>query len=82
MMTPHGPDAETFEKASKEELKPFKLRPDGLAFMFETSHFLTLTQWAVNEAQEGGKVLQKDYFECWQGMKKHFDPKNPNAGPQ
>ena len=25
MMTPHGPDAATFEKASTEELKPVKM---------------------------------------------------------
>ena len=25
MMTPHGPDAATFERTSTEELKPFKM---------------------------------------------------------
>ena len=33
-MSAHGPDKATFEKASRDELKPVKLRPDGLAFMF------------------------------------------------
>ncbi len=33
IMTPHGPDADVFHAASVEELKPVKLRPDGLAFM-------------------------------------------------
>jgi homogentisate 1,2-dioxygenase len=80
MMTPHGPDRVTFEKASKDELKPFKMRPDGLAFMFETCCSLYLTKWAIEPSQEGGKVLQKDYYACWQGMTKYFDPSNPNAG--
>lgn len=31
--TPHGPDSDVVEKASNEDLKPIKLRPDGLAFM-------------------------------------------------
>ena len=34
-MSAHGPDAPTFEGASKEKLKPFKF-DKGLAFMFET----------------------------------------------
>ncbi|KNC98633.1 homogentisate 1,2-dioxygenase [Spizellomyces punctatus DAOM BR117] len=75
-MSAHGPDQVTFEKASTEELQPVKLRPDGLAFMFETSHMLSLTKWAVEKEYAGGKVLQDDYYECWQGLKKYFDPKN------
>ena len=36
-MTAHGPDSTVFEKATEEKLQPVKLRPDGLAFMFETN---------------------------------------------
>lgn len=79
MMTPHGPDRATFEKASKDELKPIKLRPDGLAFMFETCHTLSLSRWALDPDQEGGQVLQGDYYTCWEGIQKYFDPNNPNA---
>ncbi|KAJ3414857.1 hypothetical protein HDV05_005921 [Chytridiales sp. JEL 0842] len=68
-MSAHGPDAATFEKASNEELKPVKLRPDGLAFMFETCFMLSVASWALDE-KEGG--LQGDYYTCWQGMPKKF----------
>lgn len=75
MMTPHGPDSDVFEAASNEELKPLKLRPDGLAFMFESYLMLSVSKWALEKsANSGGKVLQEDYYKCWQGLKKHFDP--------
>ena len=76
MMTAHGPDRETFDKASNENLVPMKLRPDGLAFMFETCHIMSLSKWALCEEHEGGKVLQKDYYKCWKGLDKHFNPLN------
>ncbi|KAJ8331032.1 hypothetical protein QVD99_001165 [Batrachochytrium dendrobatidis] len=82
MMTAHGPDRETFEKATLDDLKPIKLRPDGLAFMFETNQMLSVTKWALKKLPgTGGDVLQPDYYKCWQGLKKYFDPKNINAGP-
>lgn len=42
-MSGHGPEAEVFVKASKADLKPFKVSPDGLAFMFETCYIMKLT---------------------------------------
>ena len=45
-MTPHGPDAETFLKASTRELAPEKFA-GGLAFMFETAYMLRLTAAAA-----------------------------------
>lgn len=65
-MSGHGPDAETFEKASKAELKPVKL-DNTLAFMFETGLPVRPTKFALE-----AKILQHEYFECWQGLKKHF----------
>ncbi|KAJ3348495.1 hypothetical protein HDU91_006554 [Kappamyces sp. JEL0680] len=79
--TPHGPDRDVFEAASTEKLEPYKLRPDGLAFMFETNQFLSVTKWALGMVDGGNPTLQPDYYKCWQGIKKHFDPTNPNAGP-
>jgi len=67
-MSGHGPDAESFEKASKADLKPSYLG-DTLAFMFETRFVCRPTQYALQTAE-----LQHEYFECWQGLKKHFDP--------
>jgi homogentisate 1,2-dioxygenase len=65
-MSGHGPDAETFEKASQAELKPVKL-DNTLAFMWETGLPVRPTKFALET-----KILQHEYFECWQGLKKHF----------
>ncbi|KAG0346780.1 hypothetical protein BG004_000822 [Podila humilis] len=70
MMTPHGPDAPTFEKASTEELKPMYIAKGTQAFMFESSMQLQPTHWAI---EESGKV-QHDYFKAWQGLKSNFNP--------
>ncbi|KAF9915379.1 hypothetical protein BX616_006286 [Lobosporangium transversale] len=70
MMTPHGPDAPTFDKASTEELKPMYIAKGTQAFMFESSMQLQPTHWAIKES---GKV-QHDYFQAWQGLKSNFDP--------
>ena len=67
-MAGHGPDAETFERASAAELKPHYL-DNTMAFMFETQLVLRPTRWAMET-----RILQHEYFECWQGLKKHFHP--------
>jgi homogentisate 1,2-dioxygenase len=71
-MTGHGPDAETFEKASKADTsKPNYVR-DTMAFMFETAAVIRPTAQAL-EAPE----LQRDYAHCWRGLRKHFHPERP-----
>lgn len=45
--TAHGPDTDTFVKASTEELAPQKFGA-GLAFMFESTLMLKLTDWALD----------------------------------
>lgn len=68
-MTGHGPDAETFEKASRADLsKPDYIR-DTMAFMFETRLVIHPTRQALESSE-----LQAEYFECWQGLRKHFRP--------
>jgi homogentisate 1,2-dioxygenase len=67
-MSAHGPDAETYERASKAKLEPQYLA-DTLAFMFETRFVLRPTALALESPQ-----LQRDYFECWQDLKKGFRP--------
>jgi homogentisate 1,2-dioxygenase len=62
----HGPDADTFEKASSADLKPHKLE-NTLAFMFESRAPYMLTDFAMQK-----DFLQEDYQECWQGFKKNF----------
>ncbi|NSC20847.1 homogentisate 1,2-dioxygenase [Streptomyces albus subsp. chlorinus] len=66
MMSAHGPDRETFERASAAELAPQKV-DDGLAFMFETRWPVILTR----QAAEAGH-LQRDYDAVWQGLERHF----------
>ena len=65
-MSGHGPDAETWERATNAELKPQYL-DNTLAFMFETQWAVRPTKFALET-----KVLQHEYYECWQGLKKHF----------
>jgi homogentisate 1,2-dioxygenase len=65
-MSGHGPDAETFAKASRADLKPQKI-DDTLAFMFESRYVFKPTTAALK-----AKELQADYSECWQGLKKNF----------
>lgn len=67
-MAGHGPDAATFEKAVGMELKPVYLA-DTLAFMFETRFVCRPTRFALESSQ-----LDEQYFECWQGLHKRFEP--------
>lgn len=66
MMSAHGPDRDTFEKASAAELKPQKI-DDGLAFMFETRWPVTATEQAAQAAH-----LQRGYDDVWEGLERHF----------
>lgn len=43
-----------------------------MAFMFETRCVLRPTRHALESAE-----LQVDYYRCWQGLQKHFDPNKP-----
>ncbi len=65
-MAGHGPDAETFERATGAELKPQYL-DSTLAFMFETQLVVRPTEFAMETS-----ILQHEYYECWQGLKKRF----------
>ncbi len=68
-MSGHGPDAASYEKAVAADTTKPQHVTDTMAFMFETRHVIHPTQQAI-EAQE----LQSDYWQCWQGIRKHFDP--------
>ncbi|MCG3160443.1 MAG: Homogentisate 1,2-dioxygenase [Acidobacteria bacterium] len=65
-MSAHGPDADAFEKASNADLAPQRY-DDTLAFMFESRFVIRPTRFAMETP-----ALQKNYFECWQGLKKNF----------
>lgn len=67
-MVPHGPDEEAFEKASSVDLKPQKLE-NTLAFMFESRYRFIPSTFALNKAP-----LDRDYADCWAGLKDQFKP--------
>ena len=66
-MTPHGPDAATFNGATRADLKP-EYYSDTLAFMLESRYPIVPTEYAMTSPQ-----LQANYHECWDGLKKHFN---------
>jgi homogentisate 1,2-dioxygenase len=66
-MSGHGPDTDAFDQASNADLNPQRYE-NTLAFMFETRYVMRPTSFAM-ETEE----LQKDYFECWRGLKKIFN---------
>jgi homogentisate 1,2-dioxygenase len=68
MNSAHGPDTDTFEKASNAELKPVKIGTGSMSFMFESAYQIATTKWAISES---GK-LQQDYWKAWQGLERHF----------
>ncbi len=67
-MSGHGPDAATFEQASKTDLTPQYLA-HTLAFMFETRFLIHPTRFALST-----EALQNDYWQCWQELQKNFVP--------
>ncbi|WP_079032077.1 homogentisate 1,2-dioxygenase [Streptomyces specialis] len=66
MMSAHGPDRETFERASAAELRPQRV-DEGLAFMFETGWPVLLTAQAVTCGHR-----QRGYDEVWEGLRRNF----------
>jgi homogentisate 1,2-dioxygenase len=71
VMSAHGPDSSTHEKASNAELKPVKVGEGSMAFMFESSLMVGVTDWALEKC----KKVQHDYnAESWEPLKSHFTP--------
>jgi homogentisate 1,2-dioxygenase len=62
----HGPDAETYARASTAELAPQKLE-GTLAFMFESRWMITPTQQAIRAGHR-----QQDYDAVWAGLTRRF----------
>lgn len=69
IMSAHGPDASTFEKASNAELQPQKIGEGSMAFMFESSLMIGVTEWGLKTC----KKVQDGYNEhSWTDLKVHF----------
>ena len=66
-MSGHGPDAETFVKASSSDTTTPQKVDSTMAFMFETRTLIKPTQFALETSQ-----LQATYFDCWQGLRNNF----------
>ncbi|MGA1855424.1 homogentisate 1,2-dioxygenase [Azospirillum sp. 11R-A] len=71
-MSGHGPDAETFAKATAADTSRPQRVADTMAFMVETRAVIRPTRHALETAE-----LQHDYHRCWQGLAKRFDPNRP-----
>jgi len=65
-MSPHGPEAAVFEKASSVELAPDRYQ-NTLAFMLESRYLFQPTAWALDT-----ELRQRDYIRCWDGLRKEF----------
>src|SRR5215467_3537615 len=68
-MSGHGPDAETFAKATRADTSKADYIRDTMAFMFETRCVIRPTRFALDSS-----ALQAEYFQCWQGLRRNFDP--------
>lgn len=67
-MSPHGPDAETFAKASTAKLTP-QYQGNTLAFMFESRYVFHPTEAALSAPGR-----QREYVNVWSTLTSHFDP--------
>ncbi len=67
-MTPHGPDAAAFARATARELTPEYL-DNTMAFMFESRYAFQPTRRALDLLER-----QRDYHACWQSLTSQFDP--------
>jgi len=70
-MSGHGPDAATFEAASRADTSQPAHLTATMAFMFETRRVIIPTRAALQSPQ-----LQPDYAHCWQGLTRRFDPRH------
>ena len=62
----HGPDAETYQRASTQPLTPTKL-DQTLAFMFESRWMIIPTKQAMQADHR-----QRDYDAVWSGLSRNF----------
>ena len=68
-MVPHGPDATSYEQALHADTQTPTRIAETMAFMFESRTVLRPTRQAL-----ASPLLQTDYADCWQGLRRHFDP--------
>jgi len=74
IMSAHGPDANAHEMASNVELRPQKVGTGSMAFMFESSLMIGVSEWGLKTCQ---KVQENYNEESWRPLKRSF--KNPET---
>jgi len=73
-MSGHGPDAATFDKATRADTsRPVHIR-NTMAFMLETRAVIRPTPFALEARQ-----LQGDYQSVWRDLRKNFSPERPGG---
>ncbi len=65
-MSGHGPDAAAYQRGRDAELKPQYL-DNTLVFLFETQ-----LAGPADEVRARDRLLERDYYTHWQGLKKQF----------
>ena len=73
-MSGHGPDAATWERASRADTRRPQAIADTMAFMFETRAVIRPTRYALET-----RLLERDYARIWRDLGSHFVPP---GGPQ
>ncbi|CDF37883.1 homogentisate 1,2-dioxygenase [Chondrus crispus] len=69
-MAPHGPDAASFKRYMRSLADtPTRSSSNELAFMFETSKMLKLTDFAMTT-----EYRDTSYPSCWNGLEGKFEP--------
>jgi homogentisate 1,2-dioxygenase len=67
-MTPHGPDAASFEAATAPGAEaPARIADDSLAFMFETYLAPRITPAFLSAPN-----VDRGYYRCWESLRSHF----------
>jgi homogentisate 1,2-dioxygenase len=75
-MSGHGPDAETYARASAADTSRPQRVGETMAFMFESRRVIHPTPYALETS-----ALQAAYFACWQDLPKRFEaPGTDEAG--
>ena len=75
-MTPHGPDSFSYDRAVADPCDTPTFFDGGLAFMFETSHMLRLSKYAL-----GHECLDQGYSECWRNLPNQYACKTAGGEP-
>lgn len=77
IMSGHGPDAATFEKASNAELLPQKIGQGSMAFIFESCLMMGVTEWGLHTC---AKVQDSYNKHTWEPLKVHFKRPDKTTG--